>query len=92
MRIDFHEKTSQQLAEELHKIAEEMYVEWRSMDKFASKIDKAFAQMADEDREEIQTEVWQLLEREAVLKEDLKHHEEMSDSKVQTYADYLACE
>lgn len=92
MRIDFHEKTSQQLVEDLHKIAEEMYVEWRSMETFASKIDKAFAKMADEDREEIQTEVWQLPEREAVLKEDLKHPEEMSDSKAQTYADYLARE
>lgn len=92
MRIDFHEKTNHQLIENLHKIVEEMYVEWRSMETFASEIDRVFAQMADEDNEKIQTEVWQLPEREAVLKEDLKHPEEMSDSKAQTYANYLARE
>ena len=92
MRIDFHEKMNQKLEEDFNKALEEMCVECHSMEEFASEVDKAFAKMAAEDREEIQTEVWQLPEREAVLKEDLKHSEEMSDSKAQTYADYLVRE
>ena len=92
MRIDFHEKMNRKLEENINKALEEMCVECHSMEEFASEVDKAFAKMTAEDREEIQTEVWQLPEREAVLKEDLKHPEEMLDSKAQTDADYLARE
>lgn len=92
MRIDFQEKMNKKLEADFNKALEEMCVECHSMEEFASELDKAFAKMAADDKEEIQTEVWQLPEREAVLKENLKHPEEMSDSKAQTYADYLARE
>lgn len=92
MTLDFHEKMNKKLEEDFNKALEEMCVECHSMEEFASEVDKAFAKMAAEDKEVIQTEVWQLPEREAVLKEDLKHPEKMSDSKTQIHADHLARE
>lgn len=69
-----------------------MCVECHSMEEFASELDKAFAKMAGEDKEEIQTEVWQLPRKEAIIKEDMKHPEKLSESKAQAYADHLARE
>lgn len=92
MRIDFHEKMNQKLEEDFNKALEELCVECHSMEKFASEVDKAFAKMADEDKEEIQTEVWQMPRKEAIIKEDLKHPEKLSESKAQAYANHFAHE
>ena len=92
MKIDFHEKMNQKLEEDFNKALEEMCVECHSMEEFESGVDKAFAQMADEDKEEIQTEVWQMPRRETVIKEDMKHPEKLSESKAQAYANHFAHE
>lgn len=92
MRIDFHEKMNQKLEEDFNKALEEMCVECHSMEEFESGVDKAFAQMADEDKEEIQTEVWQMPRRETVIKEDMKHPEKLTESKAQAYANHFAHE
>lgn len=92
MRIDFHEKMNQKLEEDFNKALEEMCVECHSMEEFASEVDKAFVKMADEDKEEIQTEVWQMPRKEAIIKEDMKHPEKLSESKAQAYANHFANE
>lgn len=92
MRIDFHEKMNQKLEEDFNKALEEMCVECHSMEEFASEVDKAFAKMAAEDKEEIQTEVWQMPRKEAIIKEDMKHPEKLSESKAQAYANHFANE
>ena len=92
MRIDFHEKMNQKLEEDFNKALEEMCVECHSMEEFVSGVDKAFAQMADEDKEEIQTEVWQMPRRESIIKEDMKHPEKLTESKAQAYANHFAHE
>ncbi len=53
MTIDFQEKMNQKLEEDFNKALEEMCVECHSMEEFESEMDKAFAKMAAEDKEEI---------------------------------------
>lgn len=92
MTIDFQEKMNQKLEEGFNKALEEMCVECHSMEEFESEMDKAFAKKAAEDKKEIHTEVWQLPDREAVIKEELQDPAKLSASKAQAYANHIASE
>lgn len=54
--------------------------------------DEAVAAKIDNDEEKVKTEVWQMPDREAIIKEDMKHPEKLSAGKAQRYANRFAHE
>lgn len=54
--------------------------------------DEAVAAEAASGEEKVKTEVWQMPDREAIIKEDMKHPEKLSSAKAQRYANHFAHE
>lgn len=87
MRIDFHEKMSKKLEEELNKVSSGILT-----DEFNVAVDEATLQSGDEIKEKIATKVWHMEDKERVIEEDMKCPEKISNFKAQTYANHFARE
>lgn len=87
MRIDFHEKMSKKLEEELNKVSSGILT-----DEFNVAVDEATLQSGDEIKEEIATKMWHMEDKERVIEDDMKCPEKISNYKAQTYANHFARE
>lgn len=87
MRIDFHEKMSKKLEEELNKVSSGILT-----DEFNVAVDEATLQSGDEIKEEIATKMWHMEDKERVIEDDMKCPEKISNDKAQTYANHFARE
>ena len=67
MRIDFYEKMSKKLEEELNKVSSGILT-----DEFNVAVDEATSQSGDELIEKIATKVWHMEDKERVIEDDMK--------------------
>ncbi len=87
MRIDFYEKMSKKLEEELNKVSSGILT-----DEFNVAVDEATSQSGDELIEKIATKVWHMEDKERVIEDDMKRPEKISNYKAQIYANHFARE
>lgn len=83
-----NEKENAKLQEQMDKIVDEDNACCASTETG----DEAVAAKIDNDEEKMKTEVWQMPDREVIIKEDMKHPEKLSAGKAQRYANHFAHE